>query len=123
VAEMLMSQLFGKSGPGAQSFPDSTSCQTEFMDIVGGDLNDGRQAGQQAKTPKHCQKKCQAGRLKHFFNEFFLPKKQTKKKEDLQLSDFSIPFCFFSGQSILIVFPLAHTHTSTINESNLRKTF
>jgi hypothetical protein len=62
VAEMLMSQLFGKSvstsAPSPQSFPDST-CQTEFTDIVGGDLNDGRQAGQQAKTPKHCQKKCQ----------------------------------------------------------------
>jgi hypothetical protein len=59
---MLMSQLFGKSGSaaGGQSFPDST-CQTEFTDIVGGDLNDGRQAGQQAKTPKHCQKKCQGG--------------------------------------------------------------
>jgi len=70
VAEMLMSQIFGKSAstsaPSPQSFPDST-CQTEFMDIVGGDLNDGRQAGQQAKTPKHCQKKCQDAQGCNFF--------------------------------------------------------
>ena len=29
------------------------------MDIVGGDINDGRLSGQQAKSPRHCQKRCQ----------------------------------------------------------------
>ena len=29
------------------------------MDIVGGDINDGRLSGQQAKPPRHCQKRCQ----------------------------------------------------------------
>lgn len=38
---------------------DSIPCQTEYTDILGGDLNDGRLPGQKTRNPKQCQKRCQ----------------------------------------------------------------
>ena len=43
--EGLIGQLFGQN---LQSFPEST-CQTEYMDILGGDMNDGRLPGQRTR--------------------------------------------------------------------------
>jgi len=62
----LIGQLFGSNTPSPQSFPDST-CQTEYTDILGGDLNDGRFPGQRTRSPKQCQKRCQDQRGCHFF--------------------------------------------------------
>ena len=45
-------------GVGQQSIPDAT-CQTEYTDIFGGDLNDGRLPGQKTRSPKQCQQRCQ----------------------------------------------------------------
>ena len=45
-------------GGGQQSIPDAT-CQTEYTDIFGGDLNDGRLPGQKTRSPKQCQQRCQ----------------------------------------------------------------
>jgi len=61
--EGLIGQLFGHD---LQSFPEST-CQTEYTDIVGGDLNDGRLPGQRTRSPKQCQKRCQDTKGCHFF--------------------------------------------------------
>ena len=63
VNEGLIGQLFGHD---LQSFPEST-CQTEYTDIVGGDLNDGRLPGQRTRSPKQCQKRCQDTKGCHFF--------------------------------------------------------
>ena len=43
--EGLIGQLFGQN---LQSFPEST-CQIEYMDILGGDMNDGRLPGQRTR--------------------------------------------------------------------------
>ena len=43
--EGLIGQLFGQN---LQAFPEST-CQTEYMDILGGDMNDGRLPGQRTR--------------------------------------------------------------------------
>ena len=43
--EGLIGQLFGQN---LQSFPEST-CQVEYMDILGGDMNDGRLPGQRTR--------------------------------------------------------------------------
>ena len=61
--EGLIGQLFGQD---LQSFPEST-CQTEYTDIVGGDLNDGRLPGQRTRSPKQCQVRCQDTKGCHFF--------------------------------------------------------
>ena len=45
VNEGLIGQLFGQN---LQSFPES-SCHTEYMDILGGDMNDGRLPGQRTR--------------------------------------------------------------------------
>ena len=47
VNEGLIGQLFGQN---LQTFPEST-CQTEYMDILGGDMNDGRLPGQRTRFP------------------------------------------------------------------------
>ena len=44
--EGLIGQLFGQN---LQAFPEST-CQTEYMDILGGDMNDGRLPGQRTRS-------------------------------------------------------------------------
>ena len=44
--------------PHSHTIPEST-CQTEYMDILGGDLNDGRLPGQRTRTPAQCQQRCQ----------------------------------------------------------------
>lgn len=54
--EGIITHLFGQDQQ--QSFLDST-CQTEFTDILGGDLNDGRLPGQRTRSPKQCQQRCQ----------------------------------------------------------------
>ena len=46
VNEGLIGQLFGQN---LQAFPEST-CQTEYMDILGGDMNDGRLPGQRTRS-------------------------------------------------------------------------
>ena len=48
VNEGLIGQLFGQN---LQSFPEST-CQTEYVDILGGDMNDGRLPGQRTRCDK-----------------------------------------------------------------------
>merc|ERR1719500_2080330 len=63
VNEGLIGQLFGQD---QQSFPEST-CQTEYTDIVGGDLNDGRLPGQRTRSPRQCQKRCQDTKGCNFF--------------------------------------------------------
>ena len=44
--EGLIGQLFGQN---LQAFPEST-CQTEYMDLLGGDMNDGRLPGQRTRS-------------------------------------------------------------------------
>jgi len=61
--EGLIGQLFGQN---LQSFPEST-CQIEYMDILGGDMNDGRLPGQRTRSPKQCQKRCQDTKGCSFF--------------------------------------------------------
>merc|ERR1719219_885683 len=61
--EGLIGQLFGQN---LQSFPEST-CQIEYMDILGGDMNDGRLPGQRTRSPKQCQKRCQDTKGCNFF--------------------------------------------------------
>merc|ERR1719270_2537994 len=63
VNEGLIGQLFGQN---LQTFPEST-CQTEYMDILGGDMNDGRLPGQRTRSPKQCQKRCQDTKGCNFF--------------------------------------------------------
>merc|ERR1719278_517603 len=53
-----LSQFGSVGGVGQQSIPDAT-CQTEYTDIFGGDLNDGRLPGQKTRSPKQCQQRCQ----------------------------------------------------------------
>ena len=81
--EGLIGQLFGQN---LQAFPEST-CQTEYMDILGGDMNDGRLPGQRTRlptaqlvksnintlysryqrSPRQCQKRCQDTKGCNFF--------------------------------------------------------
>ena len=62
--EGLIGQLFGQN---LQAFPEST-CQTEYMDILGGDMNDGRLPGQRTRSYT----KTELSKIEHINTEHIL---------------------------------------------------